>query len=101
MAKGKSPHEFYKNKNEEQEPIINEVYTELYHEEARQPDEEMAPPGEDKDYPASIVLEKKIYGSKRLKENTDLGFRELDHKEYSIEEFFKLYKQLFTSLIKS
>ena len=59
-----------------------------YNPEATQEDESC-------EYIKTLNLNKKIYGHKNLKENIDTEFSEFSVQNYSIEDFFSLYHQLF------
>ena len=43
----------------------------------------------------NIKLEKNVLGNKDFKEENDTSFNELDLRDYSVRDFFILYKQLF------
>ena len=54
----------------------------------------------EKDYPTPVKLEKNIFGLQKAKENLDVDFSELSYKQFSVSDFFKIYKQLFYEIPK-
>lgn len=51
-------------------------------------------------YETPVILEKKVFGTKKTKENLNTDFNELSVKKFNIKDFFILYKQLFYDIPK-